>query len=80
MKNSHLSRIITEELQRQLNEAITLRNEASNIENITDALQAVYNRLMYKGVSKNEIGIIQISKIIQILKRIQHSWKGMQMW
>ena len=80
MNNDKLQQIITETIQRQINEAIALNQETNNIQNITNALQNIYNRIIQKGASRNEMTVAKIAKMIQDLKIIQKHWQNITMW
>lgn len=71
---------IDEAIQSAINEAIILNNETNTIENITNALEGVYKRITSKGVSKNEVTVTKIAKMIQDLKNIQKYWSHISMW
>jgi hypothetical protein len=76
----NLKQMITETIKYTINEEIALNNEASNIYDITKALENVYNRIISKGISKNEVTVMKIAKMIQDLKNIQRYWSHVSMW
>jgi len=76
----NIQQLVTETVQKQLNEAIALNSETANIKNAADILQNIYNRLTKKGISRNEITIAKIAKMVQDLRRMQHYWQNVKMW
>ena len=76
----NIQQLVTETVQKQLNEAIALNSETANIKNAADILQSIYNRLTKKGISRNEITIAKIAKMVQDLRRMQHYWQNVKMW
>lgn len=76
----NIQQLVTETVQKQLNEAIALNSETTNIKNAADILQNIYNRLTKKGISRNEITIAKIAKMVQDLRRMQHYWQNVKMW
>ena len=76
----NIKEMIMETIKYSINEEIALNNEANNIYDITQALENVYNRIISKGVSKNEVTVMKVAKMIQDLKNIQRYWSHASMW
>ena len=76
----NIKEMIMETIKYSINEEIALNNEANNIYDITQALENVYNRIISKGVSKNEVTVMKVGKMIQDLKNIQRYWSHASMW
>ena len=79
-QDNHLQNIINETIKRQINEAIMLNSESNSLQNVIITLQKLYNRLTQRGVSKNEVTITKIAKMIQDLRIIQKHWQNIAMW
>lgn len=76
----NLERLINESITQAINEAVALRRESGNIENVIIALQNIYNRVLNQGASPHEFTITKIERMINDLKSINKKWQNMSMW
>ena len=75
-----LEQIINESVKQTINEAVALKRETGNIENVIVALQNIYNRVLNQGASPHEITVTKIERMINDLKSINKKWQSMSMW
>lgn len=77
---SYVEQIINEAVQDTLNEAVVLGGEARNIEAAINILKGIYDRIIQKGVSRNEVSVTKFAKMIRDLTNIEHQWQNKAMW
>ena len=75
-----LEQIINEAVKGSINEAVILGSESKNIEAVTNMLKNIYNRIIQRGASRNEVTVSKIAKMIQDLMFIGRQWQNMTMW
>ena len=75
-----LEQLINEAVQDSINEAVVLGSETKNLEYIANALRNIYNRIIQRGASRNEVSVSKIAKIIQDLSLISRQWQNKTMW
>jgi len=72
------SKIITEEINKCINSKCMLKeyknpNDAETVRVCADTLQQLYENIIGNGISKHEITMIQLSKIIGELRRLERT-------
>ena len=76
----YLQNLINETVKQQMNESIMLNNETSNLQKAINILQNTYDRITYNGMSRHEISVAKIAKMVQDLMIIQKHWRNVKTW